>query len=294
MTANYISWREAKALAHSMHKRIGRPSALYGVPRGGWPVAMLLAANGHSLAETPEAAEVIVDDIVDSGRTKAKWKKLWPDKPFHALVDRKRDKLRGWQVFPWEHQDPDVDAEDSVVRLLQFLGEDPTREGLVETPARVVKAWQEMTAGYRMDPAKILAKDFDGHGVDQLILCPNISFYSNCEHHLLPFFGVAHVGYLPKKRVVGLSKMARVVECFARRLQIQEKLTEQVAQAMEDALKPLGVAVVVQAKHLCMSCRGVKQHSASMMTSSMRGVFASQAPARAEFFKLLDLAKEGV
>lgn len=184
--------------------------------------------------------------------------------------------------------------EAAVKHLLTFLGEDPDREGLKDTPRRVLKAWQEMTVGYHQKPEEILERDFDSHKYDQVIGCPFVEFYSTCEHHLLPFFGVAHVGYLPSQknpRVVGLSKMARLVDCFARRLQIQERMTMQIADAMEAHLNPRGVAVIVIAKHLCMACRGVQKHKAKMFTSAMRGVFREGDGARAEFFKLIELAR---
>jgi GTP cyclohydrolase I len=187
---------------------------------------------------------------------------------------------------------PSAEAEAAVRTLLTYLGEDVTREGLIDTPRRVVKAWREMTSGYGEDPAQILARDFDGASYDEMIAVPNVAFHSTCEHHMLPFFGVAHVAYLPKpvggSRVVGLSKIARLVGCFARRLQIQEQLTAQIADALEQHLDTAGVGVVVQARHMCMCARGVKQHKASMVTSAMRGAFR-QGPARAEFLALVQM-----
>lgn len=165
------------------------------------------------------------------------------------------------------------EAQSAVVTLLRYIGEDTGRDGLLDTPGRVVRALDEMSCGYGQDPAKILSADFDGNGYDQMIVCRGIEFSSICEHHLLPFLGVAHVGYIPAARVVGLSKMPRLVECFARRLQLQEKLTQQIAQAMEDNLKPKGVAVVIAAKHLCMSCRGVRKNTAEMVTTCLLGAF---------------------
>ncbi len=185
------------------------------------------------------------------------------------------------------------DAQRAISTLLCYLGEDPDREGLQDTPARVVRAWEEMTAGYHHSPEEILYRDFDAGSYDQIIACSWIEFYSVCEHHLLPFFGYAHIGYLPNKkkpRVVGLSKMARLVECFGRRLQIQEKMVFQIADAMDEHLKPAGVAVVIQAKHLCMACRGVQKHKSVMVTSEMRGVFRKSAATRNEFFRLVELA----
>lgn len=183
----------------------------------------------------------------------------------------------------------ELEAQDAVRDLLAYIGEDPQREGLLETPKRVVKAWDEMTVGYGQDPALILAKDFDGNGYDEMVLVPNVEFFSTCEHHMLPFFGVAHVGYVPRKRVVGLSKLARLVDCFARRLQIQEQLTSQIADAIQEHLDPLGVGVVIQAKHLCMCARGVGKQQSSMVTSQMRGVLMKKPAARAEFMSLVAL-----
>jgi len=184
-------------------------------------------------------------------------------------------------------------AREAIRVLLRYIGEDPTRDGLEDTPDRVIRAWDEMTEGYSQNPKDLLATDFASERYNQIIACPWIEFHSTCEHHLLPFVGYAHVAYLPnqkKARVVGLSKMARLVDCFARRLQIQEKLTVQVADAMSKYLSPAGVAVVIQAKHECMACRGVRKQQAVMVTSQMRGVFLKHAEARAEFFKLVELA----
>lgn len=185
------------------------------------------------------------------------------------------------------------EAHQAIATLLAYIGEDPYREGLQDTPIRVVKAWDEMTVGYQQDPKDILARDFDGENYDEIIACPWVEFTSVCEHHLLPFRGFAHLAYLPAKkkpRVVGLSKMARLVECFGRRLQIQEKMTMEIADAMQDCLKPQGVAVVLQAKHSCMSCRGVQKHKPVMVTSAMRGVFRKDAATRSEFFRIVELA----
>ena len=191
----------------------------------------------------------------------------------------------------------DLEAQDAVRDLLAYIGEDTEREGLVDTPRRVVKAWDEMTAGYRQDPAEILARDFvkDGYDYDEVIGCAFIEFSSICEHHMLGFAGFAHVAYVPQANgnVVGLSKLGRLVDCFARRLQIQEQMTAQVAEAIQEHLKPRGVAVVVTAKHSCMSCRGVMKQRSQMFTSRMTGVFRKNAAARSEFFKLVELAKLG-
>jgi GTP cyclohydrolase IA len=176
-------------------------------------------------------------------------------------------------------------AEDAVATILRFVGEDPARNGLIDTPSRVVRAWREMTAGYSEDPAEILGTTFD-EACDEMVVLSDISFYSTCEHHMLPFYGHVSIGYLPGK-VVGISKLARVVGCFARRLQIQERLTREIADSIETYLEARGVAVVIRAHHLCMGCRGVRQPESDMITSAMRGVLRSDAVARGEFLRLI-------
>ena len=175
-------------------------------------------------------------------------------------------------------------AEQAVATLLRFIGEEPERDGLRDTPARVVKAWREMTAGYDDDPAEILSRTFE-ESSDEMIILRGISFFSTCEHHMLPFYGQAVVGYLPGK-VVGISKLARLVTCFARRLQIQERMTRQIASAIETHLDARGVGVVLRAHHLCMGCRGVRQEETEMVTSSMLGTLRSDPTTRGEFLRL--------
>lgn len=174
----------------------------------------------------------------------------------------------------------------TIKRLIRIMGDDPLREGLRDTPARVLKSYEELFGGYKQDPVKVLGTTFEKGTYDQMVICKDIEMFSTCEHHLIPFFGKVHIAYIPGERVVGLSKLARLVEVFARRLQIQENLTEQIASTMEKALQPKGVMVVIEAKHMCMCARGVgKQHS-SMVTSAIRGAFMD-APARAEFMELI-------
>lgn len=200
-----------------------------------------------------------------------------------------------WYANKMRPLQPEV--EDAVRTLLEHIGENPFREGLLDTPKRVAKALLEMNVGYTQNPTNILARDFEMQGYDEMIAVPNIEFYSTCEHHMLPFFGVAHVAYIPggkKLRVVGLSKLARVVDCFARRLQVQERMTSQIADAIEDCLDTKGVAVVIHARHFCMCGRGVQKHKSSMVTSSMRGVFKKQTGTRAEFFALVNTKGNGL
>jgi GTP cyclohydrolase IA len=180
-----------------------------------------------------------------------------------------------------------TDAEDAVRVLLRYAGDDPAREGLADTPARVVRAWGEWFAGYAIDPTALLERTFEEvEGYDEVVLLKDIRFVSHCEHHLAPIIGTAHVGYLPDHRVVGISKLARVVEAYARRLQIQEKMTAQIANTIATVLKPRGVAVVISAEHGCMTTRGVHQQDVRMVTSSMLGVFRDKPEARAEFLRL--------
>ena len=168
---------------------------------------------------------------------------------------------------------------------LNIIGEDPEREGLLKTPDRVEKAWQYLTSGYRMNLAEV-ANDavFEAEG-SEMVIVKDIEFYSMCEHHMLPFFGRAHIGYIPGRKILGLSKFARITDMFARRLQVQERITTQLAQAIEDLLEPQGVAVVLEGVHLCMAMRGVQKQHSSTTTSAMRGVFREDARTRAEFMQ---------
>ncbi|MFC4389161.1 GTP cyclohydrolase I FolE [Gracilibacillus marinus] len=171
--------------------------------------------------------------------------------------------------------------------LIELCGDDPDREGLQETPERVVKAFLEYTEGYREDPKEHLMKQFDVKH-RELVLVKDIEFYSTCEHHFAPFFGVAHVGYIPDKKITGLSKIARLVEGYAKRFQVQENLTSQIADAMEEILEPQGTMVVIEAKHMCMCGRGIQKKDAVTTTKAVRGIFTEQADARMEFLTLLN------
>ncbi len=180
-----------------------------------------------------------------------------------------------------------LDLEDCVRNTLKLIGEDPNREGLKETPCRVAKSYQELFSGYGKDPKEIL-KAFDGETYDQMILLKDIEFYSLCEHHMLNFFGKVHIAYIPNGKVIGVSKLARLVEIYSRRLQIQERMTTQIATALQDILNPLGVAVVVEAKHLCMMMRGIAKQNSVMKTAHLTGVFKDNKDnARAEFYSLI-------
>ena len=181
-----------------------------------------------------------------------------------------------------------AEAEAAVRTLLSWAGDDPNREGLLDTPARVARAWGEWFRGYQEDPAAMLARTFEEvEGYDEMVLLRDIRFESHCEHHLAPIIGKAHVAYLPTDRVVGISKLARVVDAFGKRLQVQEKMTAQIAAAIETALAPRGVAVCLEGEHHCMSTRGVHRHGVSMVTTRMTGAFAEDRDLKREFMGLI-------
>jgi len=177
-------------------------------------------------------------------------------------------------------------AEAMIGCLIEYIGDDRDSEHCKDTPKRVIKSYAELFGGYSKTPQDALGTTFKASKHDQMVICKDIELYSTCSHHMLPFFGKAHIAYVPGSRIVGLSKLARLVEVYSRRLQVQERLTDQIAQAMQDVLKPRGVMVVIEAKHMCMSCRGIQKQHSSMVTSAIRGVFKKPA-ARAEFMGLI-------
>ena len=178
--------------------------------------------------------------------------------------------------------------ESAVKTMMKSVGEDPEREGLLKTPERVFKAYEFMYGGYKENPTEILQSAIFTSSNDEMVLIKDIELYSTCEHHLLPIIGRAHVAYIPNGKVVGLSKIPRVVDIFARRMQIQEQLTEQIAEAIMDALDPKGVAVVIQARHMCMEMRGVEKINSTTTSSALRGLFKKDEKTRAEFFSLVN------
>ncbi len=186
----------------------------------------------------------------------------------------------------------EISVEDAVRVLLRHIGEDPERPGLKRTPERVARALEFLTRGYREDPKSAINDAFFEEDYSEMILCKDLDFYALCEHHMLPFMGKAHVAYLPKRRIIGLSKLARMVEIYARRLQVQERLTTQIAQTIMEELDPLGVAVVLEAEHLCMRMRGVEKQNSWVTTSAMLGVFRTNHETRQEFMNLLRTGKD--
>jgi GTP cyclohydrolase I len=181
----------------------------------------------------------------------------------------------------------DATTQEIYAEILKRYDKDPTRDGLLRTPERMAKSMDFLTRGYAQDPAQVLRDALFDVDYDQMVIVRDVEFYSLCEHHLLPFFGKAHIAYIPNGKVIGLSKMARLVDIFARRLQVQERLTREVADAIEDAIHPQGVGVVIEAQHLCMMMRGVEKQSSTTVTSAMTGVFLEQQGTRSEFLSLV-------
>ncbi|KKM21575.1 hypothetical protein LCGC14_1634070 [marine sediment metagenome] len=281
-----ITWRDIEN-ACQRDDVPGTGRTVFGVPRGGTHIAQALNSyNSNLLVDEPTAAEFIVDDIVDSGRTRARWLTLYPLAEFWAPYDKTRDAtlVGEWLEFPWERHNDETAPEDSAARLLESLGFNLNSDGMKETPDRLVHSLKEMTTGYAQDPKEILKKRFDAT-YDEMVVVRDIEFYSLCEHHILPFHGTVTVGYLPGENVVGVSKLGRLVDCFARRLQLQERMTQQIAEAMNEYLQPRGVGCVVRATHLCMAMRGAKC-PAEMVTSSLLGMMRDEAAVRAEFMSL--------
>lgn len=185
------------------------------------------------------------------------------------------------------HADRSQRIQDSVTNILRMVGEDPQREGLLKTPQRVAKAYGFLCGGYQEDPYTVINDAIFHEDTDEMIVVKDIEVYSLCEHHLLPFFGKAHVAYVPNGKIIGLSKIARLVDIYARRLQVQERLTSQIAAVLNETLQPQGVAVVVEAAHLCMQMRGVQKQNSTMITSSMLGAFKQSLATRTEFMKFI-------
>lgn len=261
--------------------------SIYAVPRGGVPIALLMNEK-LQLPMIEDAALItpktlIVDDICDSGRTLAKfpdndaatiYKKIDSPRPRWNLFDTDE-----WIEFPYEQTERD--EEDNIVRILETLGEDPSREGLRDTPKRVMKFYREF-----LTPDEFKFTTFDAEGTDEMIVQKDIPFFSLCEHHLAPFFGTATIAYIPNGKIVGLSKLARTVDLYARKFQNQERITSQIAERLTEELNPLGVAVILKARHFCMEMRGIKTHDVSTTTSKLTGVFKDKPEARAEFMSI--------
>jgi len=269
-----FSWQELRA---RLSEIIQPEQKYYGVPRGGAIIAQML--DPEQIAATPEEADIILDDLIDSGATRDEYVMKY-GKPFVALYDKQTDpNVSGrWLSFPWE-ESVERDVESHMRRVIQSF-DDANREGLQETPKRYIKFLSEF-----LSPPEWKLTTFSSEGYDQMIVQTNIPFYSLCEHHLAPFFGIGHIAYIPKDRIVGLSKLARTLETYSRRFQNQERITNQVADFLMEELDPLGVGVVLEAEHLCMAMRGVKKPNAKTRTSKLTGVF-QDGDVRAEFLSL--------
>lgn len=283
---------------------------LYGVPRGGIPAVLLVRGSLRALQEAndellfdnilivdnPFNADLFVDDIIDCGRTRKDYEKNYYNNAscldeflFLALVDKKgadRKWKDTWVSFPWERMTNDDGPVENIVRLLEYIGEDPKREGLKETPERVLKSYEKLYGGYKMEPKNII-KVFKDDSCDEMVLVKNMEFFSTCEHHMLPFYGKAHIAYIPNGQVIGVSKLGRILEMFSRRLQIQERLCQQVTELIDKSVKPLGSACILEAQHLCMTARGIEKQHSIMVTSSLTGVFKEKAETRNELLKMI-------
>lgn len=290
-----LSWNDitlyASLIADQLKEHGWTVCKIYGFPRGGVYAAQAIqsvASFDIILTETPEEADIIVDDIIDSGATKVRCMEKYV-KPFFALVDKLaiHQEWKGiWVSFPWERMNNEDSPVENVRRLLEYIGEDPDREGLIETPQRVIKSYQKLFGGYNEDPKEYL-KVFKDDTCDEMVVVKEIEVYSMCEHHMLPFFGKAHIAYVPDGKVVGVSKLVRILETYARRLQIQERLCQQVTETIDKLLSPKGSACIIQARHFCMTSRGVEKQNSVMVTSSLTGVFQKHRATRNELLSLI-------
>ncbi len=260
---------------------------VYGIPRGGIAVLYLLARHLPTIkpVNDPYNADILLDDIVDSGSTMERYAEKY-DLPFYSVYDKNNTLPGAWYVFPWEGTALQS-ADDIPLRLLQYIGEDVNRGGLRDTPMRFLKAWNAYTSGYGVDVADLLRTFEDGaESYEDMVMLTDIPVHSHCEHHLAPFWGTASIAYVPNGRIVGLSKLSRLVDVYGKRLQVQERLTKQIADALCKHLEPKGVAVVLKCRHSCMEFRGIQRAGIQTTTSAMHGIFLDNPEARAEFMAL--------
>ena len=287
-----LTWENVQEKVFELRKPILNDPELkfvYGVPRGGIPIAIMISnfikhlTLITSLAKLPKNQVIIVDDIIDSGATKQRYQG-------YKFIAAYQGEKNIWLEFPWETMTNESPASDAVTRIIELIGEDPKREGLIETPKRVIKSYKYLFSGYNLNPQDVITT-FDSDGYDQIILLKDIELYSMCEHHMLPFIGKAHIAYIPDKKVIGISKLARLMEIYSRRLQIQERLTNQIAESLMLLLRPIGAACIIEAQHLCMRMRGVEKQNSTMLTSSLKGVFIEDSSkwiaAREELMRLI-------
>jgi len=290
MRLSYLDLKEATAgLAELIPSE--KYSSIYAIPRGGLYAGLRLSELLRiPLTDNPLEEQVdsclIVDDLEDSGKTIAPYLEKGYDTAVIYSKNKPISKYcfetvgQEWLEFPYEQTERD--EEDNIVRMLETLGEDASREGLRDTPKRVMKFYREF-----LSPEEFNFTTFEGESYDEMIIQKDIPFFSLCEHHLAPFFGTATVAYIPNGKIVGLSKLARTVDLYARKLQNQERITQQVADRLMNELNPKGVAVVLKAQHLCMAMRGVKKHDVYTTTSKMVGIFKEHDMPRHEFMSMI-------
>ena len=293
--------RDVEYKVKELSKQIpkGEYNYLYGIPKNGVIVASMLSRiTKIPLTDQFYGRMLVVDDIVDSGKTIEKYSNY-----DCAVLVAKRSKrnlpkcIKYVQIYTkptewveWFWENTKNDKEDVITRQLEYIGENSSREGLKNTPSRVIRSFDKLYGGYAQNPSNVLKTTFSSC-YDEVILLRDIPLFSTCEHHLLPFFGKCHIAYIPGKcgRVVGLSKLVRVMEIFARRMQIQEQLTIQIGKELVRNLKPRGAAVIIQATHMCMTARGVEKSGSSMVTSYMQGSFKKNVSSRQELLNLIKL-----
>lgn len=289
-----VSWEKFNTDCQLLCERLLRQGIqyIYPVPKNGAYVAGRVSSlsSGKIKVVLNESAinskTVVVDDLIDSGKTLKKYphhKKavLYVKNNNKKKVDYYVREIEGWIQFPWES---DHEMEKSIERQLQYIGENTSRDGLAGTAKRVLKSWSHLYSGYAKNPKDHL-KVFEKGSYDQMVLLKDCEFYSTCEHHLQPFFGSAHIAYIPGKKVIGISKLARILETFSRRLQIQERIGEQITDFLMKELGARGAGCILEAKHFCMVARGVEKQNSIMVTSSIKGVFRDQK-VRQEFLNL--------
>lgn len=264
----------------------GRYNSVRAIERGGiFPATVIANRLGLPLVGDGEMNErtLVVDDLIDSGATLQLFQDRWDTavlyrKPHSPPTTYYVEEIDDWIEFPYEQTERD--EQHNIVRLLETIGEDPTREGLLETPKRVMKFYREF-----LSPPEFNFTTFAGESYDEMIVQKDIPFFSLCEHHLAPFFGTATVAYIPDGKIVGLSKLARTVDLYARKLQNQERVTSQIAERLHDELEPLGVAVTLKARHFCMEMRGIRTHDVQTVTTKLVGAFKDNIETRNEYLR---------
>ncbi len=283
---------DCRALAEKIP--LGDYMGIFGIPKGGVPLAIRLSQlGGIPFVDQVTGPDIlVVDDICDSGATRLRYRDNdfacihWAGHTTFKPEWFARETGGEWIHYWWEGEQETASIEDAVVRLLQYIGEDPAREGLKDTPRRVIKSYDHLFSGYKKNPADLFTT-FSADGYDEMVVLRDIEIYSMCEHHMLPFIGKAHVAYIPDKKIIGISKLARLVEVFSRRLQIQERIGAQVTGELMEYLEPKGAACIIDAQHLCMKMRGVEKQNSVMTTSSLTGIFLEKPAAREELMRLI-------